>query len=131
MADHLIDDSKMDKTGPTTHGLTHDVEHGKASETHLKKSDRHPQKAKANSYLDEVSGRGISWDTASGGEFSGERTIVLSFRPLQLRRIEALQDAVLKLQVELAATKLAGDAAKIAAKEKEIDEALNVYGQCS
>jgi hypothetical protein len=120
MADHLMDDSKMDKTGPTTH--VHDVEHGKASEAYLKKSDRHPEKAKANTYLDEVSGRGISWDTASRGEFSGERTIVLIFRPLQLRRIEALQDAVLKFQVELAATKLAGDAVKIAAKEKEIDD---------
>jgi hypothetical protein len=30
--------------------------------------------------------------------------------------------------VELAATKLDDNAAKIAAKEKEIDEALNVYG---
>ena len=118
----------MDETEPTRHGLTYDEESIKVSETHLKKSNRHREKAKANTYLDEVSGRGISWDTVSGGEFSGERTIVLSFRPLQLRRIEALQDAVLKKQVELAATKLANDAEKIAAKEKEIDEALNMYG---
>jgi hypothetical protein len=118
----------MDETEPTRHGLTYDEESIKASETHLKKSNRHREKAKANTYLDEVSGRGVSWDMASGGEFSGERTIVLSFRPLQLRRIEALQDAVLKKQVELAATKLANDAEKIAAKEKEIDDALNVYG---
>jgi hypothetical protein len=71
MADHPMASSKMDKTEPIRHGLTHDVEYGKASETHLKKSDRHAEKAKANTYLDEVSGRGISWDTASGGEFSG------------------------------------------------------------
>jgi hypothetical protein len=128
MADHLMDDSKMDETEPTRHGLTYDEESIKASETHLKTSNRRREKAKADTYLDEVSGRGISWDTASEGEFSGERTIVLSFRPLQLRRIEALQDAVLKRQVELAATKLANDAEKIAAKEKEIDDALNVYG---
>src|SRR5271163_4050060 len=110
MADHLMDDSKMDEIEPTKHGLTYDEESIKV------KSNRHRENAKAKTYLDEVSGRGISWDTVSGGEFSGERTIVLSFRPLQLRRIEALQDAVLKKQVELAATKLANDAEKIAAK---------------
>jgi hypothetical protein len=140
MADHVMGGSALDKV-ETRNSLVPDLEHGRATGTHWRK-----QKAKAD----------IPWDQVSdGGELSGERTIVLSFRSLQLRRIEALQDAVLKLQVELAATQLAKrekekekeeeeeekeeekekkkeekekEEKKEKEKEKEIDDALNAYG---
>jgi hypothetical protein len=114
----------MDRIESTGHGLIPDLEFGKGSDSHWKKSDGLPEK-NSRPRLN-VEGN-IPWHQVPEGKISGERTVVLSFRPLQLQRIEALQDLVLKLQVELAATRLANPAGVIA-KEKEIDEALNLYG---
>ena len=115
-----MDASTIDKIEPTGRGVVLDVERGQAREMRGKifdKSSRDRLK-ETTSFSSRIS------NPIPDSENSGERTIVLSFRPLQLRRIEALQDEVLTLQVELAATR----PTDIPAKEKQIDEALQKYG---
>jgi hypothetical protein len=115
-----MDDSAVDNIEPTGRGVVLDVERGQSREINSKTFDKSPRdRLKATT--------SFSSDQVPNSENSGERTIVLSFRPLQLRRIEALQDVVLKLQVELAATRLT-NSNEVPAKEREIDEALNMYG---